>query len=346
MTTLLVHPSRGKADGRINWDRSLGRPVDFLQGPLASTLTSSQTAALRRRHPDGLARFWGTYGYNEAKISRVHEGDVVLFTGQGGAWAVGTIGYRFENAAFARTLWVETQGKGSYQHIYSLARYREVTIPYAAMNEPLGHKLTNHFQQIAVYDDYRAQAAIEALRLDVVQQEDVFYETADAALADLLTSELEDEARLVPIETVGTISTIAHVTGGDRLVQRGESSLVQAYAASLPADAKHGRHFTSAGVTDLYVKDARGGELIEAKSVETHLYVRQALAQLLDYAPTITPSPTSVSALFARRPADRGIGLMHRYGINCIYRSGPSTYRRLTAPPEATERLLSAFTRP
>lgn len=291
MTTLLIHPSSGRNDGRVNAKRSLHVPVDFSRSELARTLTSGQLGELRRRHPDGRARFWGTYQHNGDKIARVHEGDVVLFTGQGGAWAVGVVGHRFENPGFARSLWVETTGKGTYRHVYALARYQEVDIPYTDINRPLGFKPSNHFQGMAVYEGDRADTVIDALRIDITLQEDAAYEAADDDLAVELEEELQQAAPLSPVETVGSAWAVRRVDGGDRLVRRGEGRLVAAYAASLGRDVEYGRNFTTAGVSDLYIRHPDGDELIEAKSVETHLYVRQALAQLLDYAPAIQTDP-------------------------------------------------------
>jgi hypothetical protein len=80
-------------------------------------------------------------------------------------------------------------------------------------------------------------------------------------------------------------------------------------------------------------------ELIEAKSLSDHTYVRQALAQLLDYGPALPEVPTAAAALFPGRPSKRGIELLHRYGIDCIYRTGPRSFRREPAPQAARDRL-------
>jgi hypothetical protein len=120
--------------------------------------------------------------------------------------------------------------------------------------------------------------------------------------------------------------------------------LVAAYAATLPTGVTYGRHFTSAGTTDLWVHDGEHSELIEAKSLSDHSYVRQALAQLLDYGPALPKVPTAAAALFPDRPSERGIELLHRYGIDCIYRTGPRSYRREPAPPAARDRLMTFWT--
>ena len=347
MATLLVHPSRGNRDGRVNLEISLARSVDFLAGEIADTLTGEQRAELLRRHPEGRARFWGTYEHNAAKIQRVREGAVVAFTGQGGVWALGVVGFRFENPEFAATLWEETEGKGTYRHIYSLARFEEVSLPYAAINAPLGNKLTNHFQGMAVYDTGdRAQRVIDALRLEVSDLEPATYEAEDAALAEALADEVASAPPgLVPIERTGSGSTTYAVRPGQRVLRRGEAYLVAAYAATLNG-LVCGRHFTEAGVTDLWVEHSTGPELIEAKSVASRTYVRQALAQLLDYAPATPEPPTLLTALFPEKPSDDGVALLHRYGVDCLFRVGKGEFRRLGAPRGNRLRLLDFWSEP
>jgi hypothetical protein len=141
VVTVLVHPSRGHIDGRVNLKRSLEKAVRFTDGEVGRSLTSDERAQLLLWHPSGEARFWGTYEHNRTKIMRVHEGDLVIFTGEGSGWAIGVVGYRFENPDFARAVWQETRGKGTYSHIYSLARFETVEIPYPMINEPLGNSL-------------------------------------------------------------------------------------------------------------------------------------------------------------------------------------------------------------
>lgn len=97
---------------------------------------------------------------------------------------------------------------------------------------------------------------------------------------------LKAAPRFAPLEAVHTTTTSASIKPSERLIRRGEQSLVRAYAASLGARTSVRRTFTAAGVTDLWVDGPAGTEqLIEAKSSSDHPYVRQALARLLDYAP-------------------------------------------------------------
>lgn len=163
MSALLVHPSRGKKDGQLNAGISLLRPVR-LDAAAAHLLTSDESLELRKRHGDS-ARFWGTYRHNLKKYQRVTEGDPVLFTGGGGIWAVGRIGFQFKNRQFAQALWHSHPEKGVYEYVYSVVDYRPVNVDYEVVNAALGHKPSNHFQAMASYVDAKADAVIEALRL-------------------------------------------------------------------------------------------------------------------------------------------------------------------------------------
>lgn len=163
MTAVLIHPSLGKGDGAVNAPRSLTSPVVWAERPdLKALLVADQRMALERRHGDE-ARIWGTYAANLAKYKKVDEGDLVVFTGHGGIWALGRIGYKFANEKFAAALWEPDEGKGLYQHLYSVEDFREVDLPYALLTEALGHKAKNTFQTMVAYEGERADAVVAAL---------------------------------------------------------------------------------------------------------------------------------------------------------------------------------------
>ena len=340
MVTVLIHPSRGNADGRVNLKRSLEKTVRFTDPEVASLLSQDQMNELLLRHPSGEARFWGTYEHNRSKILRVFEGDAVIFTGEGQAWAAGVVGYRFENEAFAQKVWQETEGKGTYRHIYSLANFETVDIPYPAINEPLGLRPGNHFQGMVVYDrDGKGDVLADALHLELGGD----YLLADARLASALDTEVPVNSALRPIEPAfeGIIKLRPRSAGG--VMRRGESMLVAAYAATLPDGITHGRHQLAAGVTDLWIDWGDQQELVEAKSVCDHEHVRHAMAQLLDYAPAMDNMPTIVTALFPSRPPIRSVSLLHRYGVDCLYRIGAGSYRREGATQLARTALIAMW---
>jgi hypothetical protein len=343
MTTVLIHPSRGAKDGRENLKRTLDVKVPFRKEPYASALTTRQHAELEARHPDGLAHFWGTYEHNAAKIGRVHEGDVVLFTGQNEVWAIGVVGYRFENASLAAAMWTNHPDKGTYRHIYAVTQLERLSVPYAVVNRALGLKETNHFQSMAVYDEERAQAVIDVLHLEVPAAHGEDYAAKDQALAKVLEGDKKSTSPFLAIEKVHATSTSYTVSPGERVVLRGEGTLVQAYAATLPSEVAVGRQPTPAGMPDLCVDHGSHTELIEAKSSADRAYVRQALAQILHYGPELEPTPALAGALFPARPAQPDIAYLHRYGIDCIYRAGADRYVRLPASKKARARLLDQW---
>jgi hypothetical protein len=58
---------------------------------------------------------------------------------------------------------METEGKGTYRHIYSLASVETVNIPYPDISGPLGLRPHNHFQGMVVYHkDGRGDALARA----------------------------------------------------------------------------------------------------------------------------------------------------------------------------------------
>lgn len=85
------------------------------------------------------------------------------------------------------------------------------------------------------------------------------------------------------------------------------------------------------GVTDVCIHTPDGIELVEAKSGTTQQHVRQALAQLLDYAPHLE----GVHRLVALFPGALLPGLaayLHTYGIDVVYESDHESGQFLTDP--------------
>lgn len=138
-------------------------------------------------------------------------------------------------------------------------------------------------------------------------------------------------------EQFATASTSYQRPGGITYVYRAESLLITAYRASLPGDQGLTLRVQT-GVADFYAEEPGGSVIIEAKSSAQHPYVRQALSQLLDYV-RFSPSPVArLGALFPRCPDQRGLDLLHDYGIECIYLDANGTFTPL--PPPARDRRL------
>jgi hypothetical protein len=98
-------------------------------------------------------------------------------------------------------------------------------------------------------------------------------------------------------------------------------------------------------VTDLHLVRSDGNvEIVEAKGRADHHHVRQALGQLLDYAPDVRPTPDFLSALFPIRPADADGALLHRYGTDVIYHLGAGNFAREAAPAASREAMRSVWT--
>ncbi|MGW7071633.1 hypothetical protein ACWGII_36455 [Streptomyces sp. NPDC054855] len=124
------------------------------------------------------------------------------------------------------------------------------------------------------------------------------------------------------------------------VVNRHESSLVSEFRQHLLAEGRTAvRFYCPGGISDLYVTDDSGSELIEAKSNAGHAYVREALGQLLDYAPHSPQGADRLSALFPDRPATGDVALLHRYGVDCVHRVARGVFEKSSAPKECRDRM-------
>ncbi len=103
-----------------------------------------------------------------------------------------------------------------------------------------------------------------------------------------------DPVRIAALEELRTSRTGYRRSRRLVVVDRREARLVREYRQFLAArGVTAGRFFCPSGMSDMYLDAAGEAEVIEAKSTAEHRHVRQALAQLLDYAPHSLPPPSA-----------------------------------------------------
>ncbi|MFG1607441.1 hypothetical protein [Actinoplanes sp. NPDC049265] len=156
----------------------------------------------------------------------------------------------------------------------------------------------------------------------------------DQQAGEALLAALGIPAEIVDAEKTHVTSTSYERTSGTVVVRRAEAALLARYRQSIAGSGDH-RLLSAVGHTDLYIIET--GEIIEAKRGAVHRYVRDALGQLLDYAVNVTAPVGRLTALFPAEPSNADIGLLHTYGVDCLYWDGDSTFPRRPAPDEARE---------
>jgi hypothetical protein len=329
MTQVVIQPSYGKPASRRRWGDTLAKPVPFGEPGFRQLLTEEQHARLLAMHSTGQARFWGATSIHDKNMDRLATGDVVLFTGLRHIRAVGEVGYSFRNRPFADRLWAPDSDSGSWSNVYSLLTFELVSIPYDEVWRLPGFKEGDNFVGLRFLDEQKGRDILDGLRIETRTSAE-----QDAWDEQVVSDAISTEIQIIESEAVHTSETSYERTSGTIVVHRAEALLVAEYEETLTGQSVK-RIRTPAGITDLYVTGSDGVEVIEAKSGTDRRFVRQALGQLFDYAPH-TPAPVNrLGALFPKRPAEADIALLHRYGIDCIYRTEPKVFARREAPAEA-----------
>ncbi|QQM44046.1 hypothetical protein [Streptomyces liliifuscus] len=306
--------------------------MDFTLPRYDAVLTTEQRDQLRALHEDGNARFWGATPAHDRKLADVVTGDVVLFTGQNQVRAIGEVGAIFRNRALADLLWPPRDGEQSWHTVYSLLDLVPTDIPYVELNAAIGYSPAYNFPGQMVLRDDKARSVLE----DFMITPDTEWQTLVPQLTGRQSGIRDrDVVRIAAMEELRT-----HRTGYRRsrrliVVDRREAVLVREYRQHL---ADRGltaqRFYCASGISDMYVESVDGSEVIEAKSTASHLHVRQALAQLLDYGPHSPVPAQRLTGLFPELPAREDVELLHRYGVDCVHRESPGVFRRLPAVSE------------
>lgn len=331
MLKVLVSPSYGSAEARQHWHDTLDQEVDYRERHRRRLLTESVLADLDRSHPHGKARFWGARPAHDKKMATVTTGDVVLFTGDNQVRAIGEVGVIFRNADFAACLWPPKDGAEGWYTVYSLTAFERTDIPYEELNEVVGYKSNHAYPGQLLLTGTRARAVCDAFLIAPRRVPG----PRDAAPA-------ERSVRIAAAEEM----RMAHVTyerpGARQFVRRREGALVRAYRAALGLTEGR-RYYCPSGVTDLYL-ESPVAELVEAKGDTTRSHVRQALAQLLDYAPYCPRPDVRLTALFPSPLDSANAAFLHRYGIDCVHQTAEGSFERLPAPEES-RRAIGALIR-
>lgn len=261
-------------------------------------------------------------------MSTLTTGDVVLFTGQKHVRAVGELGSSFRQPAFADLLWPPDPESGSWSNVYSLLSFQPVMIQYEEIWDLPGFNQGDNFQGLRFLDAQKGQDILAGLSIETVAAAHL------AAQQERLVEKALLGAEVIPPEAINTSVTSYFQSGGTVLVRRAEALLVQEYRGTLDGQPVARFRTPEGGLTDLYVQGTDGAEIIEAKGCADRTFVRQALSQLLDYAPHSPEPAVRLGALFPMRPTDPCIELLHRYGVDCIYRTAPGSFVRLAAPDD------------
>lgn len=141
-------------------------------------------------------------------------------------------------------------------------------------------------------------------------------------------------SRVVPVERVHADVVWQELAARKVAHARVEAQLIRLYR-SFRQDVEFSSFVTKSGKrADLYYADGSVVEVIEAKSLATHEKVREAAAQLLDYAAHSPEPATRLTGLFPQRPNQEGVDFMHRLGIDCAYRTDDGLFRTESADEE------------
>ncbi|GLY32534.1 hypothetical protein [Kineosporia sp. NBRC 101731] len=322
---VLIAPSYGDPAVRKRWHDTMEAPISFTAARISQHLDAGELDQLRQHHPDSTARLWGAKPRFDAAIDQLSTGDLVLFTGQSRLRAIGTFGFKTRNERLADELWPPAPGEAGWTNVYSVTDLLPVQgISYPELATYLGYGEKYPFQGTLLVSAEQASRVIANLGIEVHGSQDV-EESADVAA-------LLPVYGRIPLERMHVSESAYDQHARTISIHRVEALLVQRYAASRPDQAIE-RIRTETGYTDLYVPAEK--DLIEAKRGAGHGFVREALAQLLDYS-THTDVPIDrLTALFPSRPADRGIQLLNRFGIDCLYYDAPED--RFTRVPTSAE---------
>ncbi len=340
MTRVLIQPSFGTTAARANWKKTLDKEVTFTKGRFRRELTDAQFSSLLELHPGGKAHFWGTTDIHDAKMDELQVGDVALLTGENHVLAIGEIGASFRNSKACKVIW-EPDGKTKklFQNLYSFISFEQTRIPYDVLR-----RLTSEDGGLTG-DIYRPARLLRGEKADRVL-DGLLIQTV-TELQDLQRNAVEGPwlpGTVVEDEAHNVVEATRTLPGSGFVAMRKESALVVRYRQFLAGagDKRFQKRLKSVvGISDLYLLPTElehSTELVEAKSSAAHKHVREALAQLLDYAAHADREVHTLTALFPERPSARDVDWLATYGIRSVFEDSDGGFQDSGVQPDVLAR--------
>ncbi|MDI9917651.1 hypothetical protein [Rhodococcus sp. IEGM 1379] len=289
-------------------------------------------------------------------MSRLKQGDVVLFTGKNHVRAIGEVGAIFRNPDAGNAMWPPQSTHGPYLNVYSLISFQETEIPYTdlrKLTDTPDSKGGDNYMGARLYDNDRAARILDGLLIETATELAATELAAtELAAAGVHVAPLWDQGAVVRAEAHNTNSATGTSQARTFVADRAEARLVVDYKNFLRAsgDRRSQQRLKSiVGFSDIYLlPDTPGSgaaEIVEAKSSPAHGKVREALAQLLDYVIHATAEVDALTALFEGAPSARDIHWLGNYGIRCAFRDGQGGFATI-APPESRVSAMKAVWQP
>ncbi|ONI92377.1 hypothetical protein ALI22I_04355 [Saccharothrix sp. ALI-22-I] len=334
---ILVAPSYGKASARRHFHDTIEGWVPFADAERGPLLTDEQRDRLLALHPSGVAHFWGATENHADMMAELKRGDVVLFTGDNKVKACGEVGYVFRNKDFADKLWWKEGDKESFVHAYSVVNVRMVERPK---------------RDLVTLCGYEPNYAIPGQRFlrerdvpKVLREFGIATSVLETQLEEMIAKDLDEVRRswVTPVEKAHKKKVKRTTSASTTVTDRVETGLVEIYQRFCEPEKLVAFRTDSGLRADLYRENGDEVEIIEAKSLPTHGKVREAVAQLLDYAVHSVRPVTRLSALFPSRPDRDGLAYLHRLGIDCVYLVDGGSFKREEASDARREHMIPVW---
>ncbi|MBO4239800.1 hypothetical protein [Pseudonocardia alni] len=332
MVQVLMHPAADAASRR-HWAITMDAQIPFASKPYRPPLTDPEFDELTALHGGTDANFWGAHAGHDKMMSTLTTGDIVLFTWKARINAIGEIGASFRNAAFADTMWVPHPDHGSFHNVYSVLNLQTLDVPFAEIWELPSFNHNDVFRQARILRPEQRDDVLNGLQI-----ESAAVSRQQAAAEMVLTAALTNGTAM-PVEGANKTTATYTKNAGQVIIHRAETLLVHDYISTLNGATTQRFRTDDGGIADLLVQTEDTVEVIEAKRSSERDFVRHALGQLLDYAPSAEPhagKPADrLAVLVPDEPSKSVVQMLHRYGVDCIFRTAPGKYTRLDATEEA-----------
>jgi 5-methylcytosine-specific restriction protein A len=152
----------GNPAGRANFRKTVENPVD-LSTRINLLSSRHQDEIINRYPPGGDARMWGVLGSMWSQWEKLSPGDLVLFLMDKKVVFSGRVGLKFENEAFAKSLWGAKETGETWELIYTLSGGQSLSIPKDELKNAMAANPDDSIMGFRVLDEDQSTRVLRDL---------------------------------------------------------------------------------------------------------------------------------------------------------------------------------------
>lgn len=204
MPNLVLQPASGQ-EAAIHYENTIRKGVSLTD--IAKYLTPDQQKELKVIYKESAIQIWGIVpgvkNANFPKWLKINPGDIVFFSQRGNLVGKAIVTYKLHSRPLAIDLWGQDEDGETWEYVYFLNDFEELSIPIKKFNNIIGFKENFPIYGVMVLDQKRTEEVISSLgSVDEFLEEIGLPESISKTEKELVDSNLPKEVSQIDWDKV------------------------------------------------------------------------------------------------------------------------------------------------